>query len=238
MQLTQQRIIIIGGTSGIGLATAHALVMEGADVVIASRQKEKVDNAVAQIGRNVTGEVVDATSKENLHSFFQRIGPFDHLVLTLSGGEGSGAFRTLDMAALRRGFEAKFWGQVLAAQASLDTLKSNSSITFVTAISARSSRPGIVGLAAINGALEAMVKPLAMELRPLRVNAVSPGVIATPWWDRLPEEQRNAVFAQSASDNPVGRVGQPEDVAQAITFLIGNSFMTGSVIECDGGLRL
>ena len=188
--------------------------------------------------QNVIGEVVDATSQEDLHDFFQRVGPFDHLVLTLSGGEGGGDFRSLDMAALRRGFEAKFWGQVLAAQASLDTLRPNGSITFVTAISARNSRPGTVGLAAINGALEAMIKPLAVELKPLRVNAVSPGVIATPWWDKLPREQREATFAQAAEENPVGRVGQPEDVAQAIAFLISNSFMTGSVIECDGGLRL
>ncbi len=175
---------------------------------------------------------------ESLREFFQRVSSFDHLVLTLSGGEGGGAFRTLDMETLRRGFEAKFWAQILAAQASLDTLRHDGSITFITSISARTARPGTVGLAAINGALEAMIKPLAVELKPLRVNAVAPGVIATPWWDRYSKEQREAAFAQAAAENHVGRVGQPEDVAQAIVFLINNSFMTGSIIECDGGLRL
>lgn len=83
-----------------------------------------------------------------------------------------------------------------------------------------------------------MVPTLAVELRPLRVNAVSAGVIATPWWDRVPESFRNDFFAQSAASAPVGRVGQPEDVAQAIVFLIQNTFMTGSIIDCDGGARL
>ena len=83
-----------------------------------------------------------------------------------------------------------------------------------------------------------MIPTLAVELRPLRVNAVSPGVIATPWWDRVPENFRNAFFAQSAASAPVGRIGHPEDVAQTIVFLIQNTFVTGSIIDCDGGARL
>ena len=130
------------------------------------------------------------------------------------------------------------WPQVAVAQMSLETLRHDGSLTFITAGSARKARPGTVGLAAINGALDTMVPTLAVELRPLRVNAVSPGVIATPWWDRVPENFRNDFFAQSAASAPAGRVGQPEDVAQAIVFLIQNTFVTGSIIDCDGGARL
>ncbi len=238
MELTQQRIVLLGGTSGVGLATAERCLAAGAEVIIASRSREKVNQALAVLEQRATGEVVNATSREELESFFDHLGAFDHLVLTVSGGEGSGPFRTLDLAALQRGFTAKFWAQVQAAQVSLKTLQRTGSMTFVTAISARAGLTDTAGLAAINGALEAMIKPLASELRPIRVNAVSPGVIATPWWNSLSEEHRERFFSQSASHTPVGRVGRAEDVAHAILFLLTNSFMTGSVIECDGGLRL
>ena len=98
--------------------------------------------------------------------------------------------------------------------------------------------PGTVGLAAINGAIEAMVRPLAAELAPVRVNAVSPGVIDTAWWNWLPEDQKQGVFDQYGKASLVGRVGQPGEVAQVIKLLVENAFMTGQVIVCDGGLSL
>ena len=103
---------------------------------------------------------------------------------------------------------------------------------------ARAANPGTAGLSAINSAIEGLVKPLAVELRPRRVNAVSPGVIDTPWWNWMPEDQKRETFNKFAAATPAGRVGRPEDIAEAIVFLIGNSFMTGCVLECDGGLRL
>jgi NAD(P)-dependent dehydrogenase (short-subunit alcohol dehydrogenase family) len=238
MSLNGQKVIIMGGTSGIGFATAKAAVAAGADVTITGRNAEKLNKALTDISEHATGETVDATSSEALKSFYQRSGQFDHVVLAVSGGGGMGPFAHLDLAALRRGFEAKFWAQVNALQAGLENLRSGGSIVFITAGSARTSIPGTSGLAAINGALEAMVPTLALELKPTRVNAVSPGVIATPWWDSFPSEQREAFFAQTAQSLPVGRVGQPEDVAQVILLLLQNGFMTGSIIGCDGGARI
>jgi NAD(P)-dependent dehydrogenase (short-subunit alcohol dehydrogenase family) len=238
MDLTNQRVVIMGGSSGIGLAAAHMLVDAGAQVAITGRNQDKIDTAVAQLGKQASGFAVDCTSIPHIRTFFQEYGPFQHLVIAVSGAAGAGAFRTLDLQDLRHGFEAKFWPQVAVAQASLETLQSDGSITFITAGSSRKARPGTAGLAAINGALDAIVPTLAVELRPLRVNAVSPGVIATPWWDRVPESFRNDIFAQSEASTPAGRVGQPEDVAQAIVFLIQNTFVTGSIIDCDGGARL
>ena len=139
---------------------------------------------------------------------------------------------------MRTGFEAKFWTHFCLAQEALPYLGPNGSITFVSAISARAANPGTAGLAAINAAIEGIVKPLAVELRPRRINAVAPGVIDTPWWNWLTEERKKATFENFAAATPVGRIGKPEDVASAIVFLISNSFMTGCVIECDGGLRL
>ncbi|HEX7689378.1 MAG TPA: SDR family oxidoreductase, partial [Burkholderiaceae bacterium] len=181
---------------------------------------------------------LDATDRAALDAFFRDTGPVDHLVLTLSGGEGAGEFARLDLQALRRGFEAKFWPQLETVQAALPALATAASITFVTAVSARIARPGTTGLAAINGALEAMVGGLARELAPRRVNAVSPGVIDTAWWSRAPAAVREAVFDEQSRTLPVGRVGRPEDVAQSVLFMATNGFTTGSIVECDGGLHL
>lgn len=238
MNLNNQRVVIIGGTSGIGLATARMLASAGAQVIIAGRAQEKVAQALATIEGAVTGEVVDATSREETTAFFRRIGSFDHLVLTLAGNEGMGEFRTLDFDMLHRVFEAKFWPQLIAAQTSLDFLRKDGSLTIVSAVTAHTAFAGASGFAAVNGALEAMIPTLALELQPLRVNAVSPGGIATPFWRDLPDDMREAFFAQSAEITPVKRVGRAEDVAQVIAMLIDNSFMTSTIIDCDGGARI
>jgi NAD(P)-dependent dehydrogenase (short-subunit alcohol dehydrogenase family) len=238
MSLEKQRVVIIGGSSGIGLATARLLAEAGADVIIAGRQQERVDQALATLEGAVSGEVVDATSREEAQSFFRRVGPFDHLILTLASNVGAGEFRTLDFDMLRQGFETKFWPQLIAAQISLDFLRKDGSLTIVSAVTGHVAFSGASGFAAVNGALEAMVPTLALELQPLRVNAVSPGGIATPFWSALPDEVREAFYAQSAAITPVKRFGRPEDVAQVIAMLIDNSFMTSTIIDCDGGARI
>jgi NAD(P)-dependent dehydrogenase (short-subunit alcohol dehydrogenase family) len=195
------------------MAAAKALCQSGLEVVITGRDEAKLEAARQTLGRQGRAERVDATSEEQARAFFERAGSFDHLVLSVSGAKGAGPFADLDLRELRAGFDAKFWAQIGTAQAALKTLRPGGSITFVTAISARMANPGTAGLAAINGALEAMVRPLAKELKPTRVNAVSPGVIDTPWWDRLPADQRQATFDCYADLAPVGRVERAGDVA-------------------------
>jgi NAD(P)-dependent dehydrogenase (short-subunit alcohol dehydrogenase family) len=238
MRLQNQKVIIMGGTSGMGLATAKAAAAADAAVVIPGRDQNKLDNALIELPQGVIGEVVDATVEKELRNFFKRSEPFDHLVLAVSGREGGGPFESLGVDTLKRAFDGNFWTQFMAAQMGLAKLRKKESIVFITAASARTSIPGTAGLVAINGALEAMIPTLALELKPIRVNAVSPGVVNTPWWDTLPSEQREAVFAQTAQTLPVGRIGTPEDVAEVILLLLRNGFMTGTVIECDGGIRI
>lgn len=236
--LNGTRALIAGGSSGVGLSTAKLLIGCGAAVVVNGRDRSKLDSVQRQLGAQASIIAFDAANPEDRTRALAAVGRFDHLVIALSGGKGAGPFAQVTQADLRSGFDAKFWLHFSLAQESLPYLSQSGSITFVSAISARAANPGTAGLAAINSAIEGLVKPLAVELTPRRVNAVAPGVLDTPWWNWMPEDQKQAAFAKFAAATPAGRVGKPEDIAQAIVFLIGNSFMTGCVLECDGGLRL
>jgi NAD(P)-dependent dehydrogenase (short-subunit alcohol dehydrogenase family) len=229
-----QDIVIVGGTSGIGLETALQLSRRGHRVTVAGRDASRVSKA-RELG--LAAEPFDAADEAAADRFFvgRRV---DHLVLCPSGSAGAGLFRELPLADLRRGFEGKFWPQLTCLKAALPSLSAQASVTLLTAISSRAMQPGTAGLAAINMALEAMVPVLASELRPLRVNAVAPGVVDTPWWDRVAPAERQALFERMGAAVPAGRVGRPADIAQAILLLVENSFMTGCVIDCDGGWKL
>lgn len=232
------KAVIFGGSSGIGEATARLLGSWGWQVMIVGRNRQKLEAVRERMGGRVGMASVDALDPGAVKRFFEGQEPFDHLVLCHSGGKGAGPFCQLDLADLRSGLEAKLFAQLVVAQCSVGRLRPGGSITFVSAISARTCMPGTAGLAAINGALEAMVPVLALELAPLRVNAVSPGVIDTPWWNAMPREAKESFFQQAAAGLPVRRVGKPEDVAQAIGLLASNGYMTGTVLEVDGGARL
>ncbi|GHI05890.1 short-chain dehydrogenase [Streptomyces cellostaticus] len=236
--LAGQRVVVMGGSSGIGEATAASFAADGAEVVITGRGQDRLDAAAARIEGKVSTYRLDAADRSAVDAFFDRSGPVDHLVLALSGSKGGGAFAELDLAELAAGFDGKFWPHVNVLQAALPALRPGGSVTLVTAASARAALPGTAGLAAINGALEAMVPPLAVELAPLRINAVSPGVVDTPWWDAVPAEQRGALFDGFAASTPVGRVGRPEDIARAVHMLAANDFVTGVVLEATGGATL
>lgn len=238
MNLQGQKIVVIGGSSGIGLATARAAEELGAEVVVTGRSPNKLKVAAETLGPKGTATRADASEREQLDELFSRVGQIDHLVLAAGGAAGAGPIAKLDVDDLRTGFEGRFWPQIAALQAGLPHLRPDGSVTFVSAATAGGPYPGSAGLAAINGAIAAMVPALAVELKPARVNAVAPGVVDTPWWQGIPERDRTAMFEQYASAAPVGRVGTAEDVGQAICSLIGNGFITGMVIRVDGGLTL
>jgi NAD(P)-dependent dehydrogenase (short-subunit alcohol dehydrogenase family) len=233
-----QHTLIAGGSSGIGLATARRLLAQGHKVTIAARNREKLEAARAGLAGDVHALVMDATDAPSLPGLFAGVGGIDHLVLALGSGKGFGPFAEMKLADMRQSFEEKVFAHFAVAQAALPHLRKDGSLTLVAAVSAQAAMPGTSGIGAANAAVEALARILAAELRPLRVNAVSPGVIDTPWWDFLDTAQKDALFADYAAKTPVGRIGRAEDIADTIAFVIGNSFLTAQAIVCDGGLRL
>ena len=233
--LKDQKIVIAGGTSGIGLATAKLLSEKNATVIVTSRSAEKVAQAKETVP-GITAFAIDSADPSALNTFFSSNGAFDHLIITLSSSNGAGPFATLSLQELREAFDGKFWPHLNTIQAALPFLKKSGSITVITAASATCQMPGTAGLAALNGGLEIIVPILAKELKPLRVNAVSPGVIDTPWWNFLGQESKTAAFEQWSQGIAVGRVGKPEEVAKAILQVVTNEYINGTVLNINGGL--
>jgi NAD(P)-dependent dehydrogenase (short-subunit alcohol dehydrogenase family) len=231
-------VVVSSGSAGIGLEAARLLAAQGARVTIGGRDTGRLDAAVKELGGQARAVRVDAGQADSLKQFFAQAGPITDLVITVTRRGGAGPAAGLAEADLPGAFAGKTIAHLQAVALALPTLSPDGSITLVTAGSAQSALPGSVGLAAVNGALEAAVPPLAAELAPRRVNAVSPGVIETGWWDEVPPDARREAFKTFAERALVRRNGRPEDVAAAIAALAGNGFITGVVLPCDGGLRL
>lgn len=229
--------LVVGGTSGIGLATARRLHALGARVHIVGRGKERLDE-IATTDPELTGHRADGGNRAEIGAVVEAVGSIDWLIVALSGSDGPGPIADLDLDVLRHAFDAKFWGHITTIQAALPHLAPTGSITVLGAVTARAGMPGTAGIAAINGAVEALVKPLAAELAPIRVNGVSPGVVDTPWWSGVPEDARQAYFTQVARVLPARRVATADDIAEVVVLAATNANLTGTIIEADGGARL
>lgn len=237
MSLTNQRVVVIGGSSGLGLGIAKAAAAAGAHVIIASRSGERLAAAKAQIAGSVEAIPLDVRSEEMVRAFFSRLDPFDHLATP--GNEGArGAFLSMETAKARAGFDSKFWGQYLAAKYAAPKLRPGGSIILVSGTNSQRPGKGSVVMAAINSAIEGLTRGLAVELAPLRVNCISPGIVDTPLWAAQPREQREIAFRTRAAELPVGRVGSPEDTALAALYLMQDGYVTGTTLFVDGGLAL
>lgn len=237
MSLKEKRVVVVGGTSGIGLATARAFLDESAQVIIASRSAAKLSEAKQILGDNVETYEVDFRSDEKLADFFTKVGKFDHLVVT--AGEGAmGHFSDLPVNDAKAAFDSKFWGQYITVKAAIPFLNDAGSITLTSGVYGVRPPQGASTLAAINSALEGLVRGLAVDLAPVRVNIVSPGIVDTPMYGGMLEEQRQAMYNGIAEQLPVGRVATSEDIAESYVYLAKSGFSTGSVVLIDGGARL
>ncbi|MCP3063681.1 SDR family oxidoreductase [Myxococcus sp. K38C18041901] len=234
MTLEQQHVVVVGGSSGIGLGVARAALAQGASVTLASRSSEKLARAADLLGspEQVRTCPVDATSEDSVRQLFGALGPVNHVVVTAVEARYLG-IREMDFAAARRIFDSKLMAAFHVA--SHARIQPGGSLVFTTGIASLRPKPNGSVIAAVNGAIEAAVRAWALELAPVRVNALSPGWIDTPVWDAIVGESKGQVFEQHARRLPVGRIGTTLDVGHAALFLMGNGFTTGEVLRVDGG---
>jgi NAD(P)-dependent dehydrogenase (short-subunit alcohol dehydrogenase family) len=233
-------IVVIGGSSGIGLAVARRSLDDGATVVIAGRSQQRLDAARADLARTgppagrLSAHPVDIGDPAQVTRLFERVGTLSHLVVT-AADLPYGPVVSLSEDSMVRAVRSKILGPLFAAQQAAPRITKPGSITFTSGIAASRPAPGGALAATVNGALESMVLALALELAPIRVNAVSPGWVDTPVWDRLATpDVKNARMADLAARLPARRLGRPEDIANAVAFLIADTFVTGTVLHAEG----
>jgi NAD(P)-dependent dehydrogenase (short-subunit alcohol dehydrogenase family) len=232
--LQDQRVLIFGGSSGIGLATARLAAAEGASVTVIGRSPEHLAEAARDLP---TARMVEAdiTVETDIVRVLEGEPHIDHLVCT-TGARAPGRVTTVDWASARGAFDAKFWGPMMVVR--LGAPKLRGSVTLTAGAAAWTPSIGSVITSSVNGSVDALCRALAVDLAPVRVNAVSPGLIDTPTWDGMTEADRTAMYAKSAAAVPVGRVGRAQEVAEAFVFLMTNGFITGATLHIEGGQRL
>jgi len=238
MSLKDKRIALLGGTSGIGLATAQTAAKEGAAVVVVSSRQSNVDKAVASLPKNAEGHAADLSSEDAVRGLFERIGAFDHLAFTAGETLQLGELSATPLEAARQAFNLRFWGAFTAAKYASKLIRPQGSIVLTTGIASLRPRKGWSVAASLCGAMDALTRALAVELAPVRVNAVSPGVVRTALWDNMPAADREAMYREVGAALPVGRVGEACDIAQTYLYLMREGFSTGQVIVVDGGTVL
>ncbi|OFB38420.1 short-chain dehydrogenase [Mycolicibacterium sp. (ex Dasyatis americana)] len=237
MNLKNARVLIIGGTSGIGLGVAAAVADRGGIPIVVSRNQSNVDLAIAGLGENARGMTVDLTDPASLGHLVDEVGPIEHLVFSAGEPLTMVGLADLTPATITEFLGTRFIGQLQAVRVFAPTITPGGSITLTSGTAA--DKPGLGVLpTAVCGAINAMTKALAVELAPLRVNTVAPGPIRTPLWSALGEADREAVYEQFASNLPVGRIGEPSDTALAYAYLMEQGFGTGVVLTVDGGATL
>lgn len=234
MSLNGKKVVIIGGSSGIGEATAALAKKQGAQVVIASRSEDKLKQAQERLGSHVTTYVLDIADEQAVEEFFAHVVTLDHLVIT-AAETWSSPFLETETAKARKLFDNKFWGQYHAAQYAAPCISDGGSITLFSGVVAFKAMRGSATLGAANAAVANLGQTLALELAPIRVNVISPGIIDTPSRAGMNEEARNRFYATISDKLPVKRVGKSDEVAQTVLYLMNNGFVTGTVLHVEGG---
>jgi NAD(P)-dependent dehydrogenase (short-subunit alcohol dehydrogenase family) len=238
MSLNGQTVIVVGGGSGIGRAVASAASEAGARVVLAGRRAAALAASAATMPGPVGTEVLDLADERQVAAFFDRVGPFHHLVCTASQG-AAGRVTALEAPAVAQAFGAKLWGPLFLAKHGAQHVARDGSFTFFSGIRADRPAPGASVTSLVNGGLEAFARALAVELAPVRVNVLSPGIVDSgAFWDRLGADSRDRLFADFSRRAPAGRVGRVEEQAQTVLHCLVNPFLTGAVLPVDGGARL
>ena len=230
MCLRGSQVVVVGGSSGMGLATARAALAAGAAVTIAGRSASRLSQAKDSLGECRT-VVADVTNEGDMQRLFGELDRVDHVFVS-AGRAAAGELLGTELGTLRFDVDQRFWGLISVVRQAVPKMKGGS-ITCMSGLFGSRPAAGAVVTSAMNAAVEALAKGLALELAPVRVNAVAPGLIDTP----MLADYREPGSEWASATLPVGRIGTPDDVAQAVLLLMTNGFMTGEVLHVDGGGR-
>jgi NAD(P)-dependent dehydrogenase (short-subunit alcohol dehydrogenase family) len=239
MGLSGKRVLVIGGGSGIGYAVAEGAAAQGAAVTIASTNAERLAAAAARLGNAVEAASLDVADEAAVQAFFAGRA-FDHIVTT--AGDWSGprraALADMDLAGQAAVFKVRFWGALAVAKYGAATLPPGGSLTLTDGMIAHKPAKSSAVSTAMAGAIEFLTRGLAVELAPIRVNCVCPGLIRTGVWDSIPEDKREAHLAQRTARQLIPRVGEAAEAAEAYLYLMRAGYTTGQVLFVEGGLAL
>lgn len=237
MDLSGKRAIVLGGTSGIGLATTQQLEAAGAVVVAGSRSPENVNRAAAATGAGVTVRAIDVLDRDALSALFEENAGFDVLVNAATGGErATGPFLQMDLDGFQGSFR-KLWGYANSVRLGAAHMAENGAIALVSGFPAKKAKPGYAAIATVGSAVEGLARAIAPEIAPRRINVVSPGIIDTPLF-AMQGEARRQFLDDATRDISIKRAGHAHEVASAILFTLRNDYMTGASIDVDGGAQL
>src|SRR3981081_3980753 len=236
--LQNKRVVILGGSSGVGLAVAEQAASQGAKIVIASSNAERVQKAVEPFGRDAQGHALDLSDEQAVETLFTKLGAFDHLIFTAGDSLHLHDLAATDLKQARRAFELRYWSVLAAVKYGSKNIRKGGSVVLTTGVAGQRPQKGWVVAASVCGTIDALTRALAIELAPIRVNAVSPGVVRTNLWQSMSSSEREQLFESVGKLLRVGRVGEAHDIAQAYLFLMQEGFSTGQTVVVDGGTVL
>jgi len=234
MSLKDTTVVILGGSSGIGLATAKAARAEGAQVIITGRSADRLQKARVELGDTVHTVALDVADETGTRAFFQDLNHVDHVFIT-AGSVSRDSRLALESEIMRPAMDTRFWGALYAAKYAAPKMNGSGSITFMSGTAARRPIVGASVATASCGAVEAFARALAVDLAPIRVNTIQPGFVDTPLLDGVLGAHRAEILAAAAARLPVRRIGRPEDIADAVLFLMKNGYVNGITLTVDGG---
>ncbi|HEY4178339.1 MAG TPA: SDR family oxidoreductase [Kofleriaceae bacterium] len=240
MSLSNKRVIVLGGSAGIGLAVAKQARAAGAHVVIASHSHPRIERALGELRQvsspaSVDGRAVDLRSEAAIATLLASLGALDHLVYTAGEELMLAPLASLDLAAARQFFELRYWGALAAVKAAAPHLAKDGSIVLTSGAAGHRPAPGFLVGSSICAAMEAVARGLAVELAPIRVNIVTPGFVDTDLWSNMPRAAVDSMFEQAAARLPVGRVGTADDIAEHYLSFMRGRYVTGQALIVDGG---
>jgi NAD(P)-dependent dehydrogenase (short-subunit alcohol dehydrogenase family) len=214
---------------------AQQVVAHGARAIIASSNADRVKQAVATLDGKAEGHALDLSNEDEIQRFFQKIGEFDHLVFTAGDTLQLNELAATDLSKARHAFELRYWAVLAAVKHASAHIRAGGSIVLTTGIAGERPYKGWTLAASVCGAIVSLTRALAVELAPIRVNAVSPGVVRTNLWGNMQEHEREGMFESVGKTLLVGRVGEACEIARAYLFLMQEGYSTGQTVVVDGG---